>query len=477
MQIDYYGELSKVCRASYLQFVKTFWKVICPETPLVMNWHIPYICNELQVASERVFAGEPKQYDLICNISPGTSKSSIFSVLYVPWAWTRMPGLRYLGASFTEDLAFELTVKSRRVVQHPLYQKLFPEIELRGDLNKMSLWSNTMGGDRYAYGIKGGIMGRHAHVLGVDDPLDPSGGRSAAEISSAAKFMKEVIPSRKVDKNVSFTYLVMQRIAVGDPTEVMLKEYPDVRLLCFPGEETDRIHPPECRQYYKDGLFDSNRLNRKALDAMRLQLGSWAYAGQVLQQPIPIGGGAIKVDRIITDKLVPPARKDFKRIIRAWDKASLANAGDFSVGILLGLTHSEQVWILDIKRGQWDTDEREKIIRATANEDGRDVKIVFEQEGGSSGLDASREAVKRLHGFVVHIEKHAPKGGKLARADAFATQVNYGNVYTCIRGKIWDDYIQELTYFPDGAYDDQVDASSLAYTLLTRSGVKIGVLK
>jgi len=475
MQIDYYGELSRLCRESYFHFVKTFWPVISDQK-LKVNWHIPYLCNELQVASERVFRGEPKEYDLICNISPGTSKSSIFTVLYTPWAWTRFPGLRFLGASFTEDLAFELTVKSRRVVQSPLYQKLFPEIELRGDLNKMSLWSNTLGGDRYAYGIKGGIMGRHAHVLGIDDPLDPQGGRSAAAQLEAARFMKETLPSRKVDKDVSFTYLVMQRISVGDPTAVMLKEYPNVKLICLPGVESDFINPPELRQHYVDGLFDPDRLSRKALADLRVQLGDWGYAGQILQQPIPPGGGAIKIDRVVKH-LAPPPDKAFKKIVRAWDKAALAASGDFTVGVKLGMMDDGTIWILDIRRGQWDTDEREKIIVATAHADGRHVKIALEQELGSAGIDAAKAAVKRLNGFVVHVEKAASSGSKLVRADSLSTQINMGNIHTAIGGEVWDDYESEFMYFPDGSHDDQVDATSLAFNVLTKQTVKLGVLK
>ena len=83
--------------------------------------------------------------------------------------------------------------------------------------------------------------------------------------------------------------------------------------------------------------------------------------------------------------------------------------------------------------------------------------------------------MKRLHGFVVRPVKST--GDKLIRADTYATQINMGNVHTALRGKVWDDYVNELKYFPDGANDDQVDASSGAYTLLTNKGVRIGVIK
>ena len=386
-----------------------------------------------------------------------------------------MPGFRYIGTSFAEDLAFELTVKSRRVIQSPLYKKLFPEVELREDLNNKSLWSNTLGGDRYATGTGGNITGRHAHCIGIDDPIDPKGGWSKAKLLEAAKYVTETLPSRKVNKEVSWTYLVMQRISIMDPTEVMLSKFPNVKIICLPGEKTDFIHPPELAEKYVDGLFDPVRLSRNVLTSMRAELGEYGYAGQVLQQPIPPGGGGIKTDRIQNHLSCPPDHA-FKKIVRAWDKAALAEAGDYTVGVKMGLMENGDVWILDVRRGQWSTDEREKIIKATAIADSKKVKIAFEQEPGSAGIDAAKAAVKNLHGFTVQPEKASGSGSKLTRADSFSTQVNMGNVHTCLRGKVWDEYIQELTYFPDGANDDQVDASSLAYTVLTRSYARLGVI-
>ena len=474
MQIDYYKEKAELCRQSYFHFVKAFWPYVSTEK-LQVNWHIPYLCDEIQRNTERIFEGKPKEADLICNISPGTSKSSIFTVLYVPWVWTRMPGFRYIGTSFAEDLAFELTVKSRRIIQCPLYQKLFPEIILRDDLNNKSIWSNTLGGDRYAAGTGGNITGRHAHCIGIDDPIDPKGGWSKAKLHEAAKYVSETLPSRKVDKEVSWTYLVMQRISIMDPTEVMLSKFPNIKIICLPGEKTDFIQPPELAAYYKDDLFDPVRLSRNVLNSIRQEIGEYGYAGQILQQPIPPGGGAIKVDRIISDHIAAPEEKDFKKIVRAWDKAYLTEGGDYTVGVKLGVLESGQVWILDIKRGQWSTDEREKIILLTAHTDGKKCRIGIEQEPGSSGQEAVIHASRRLQGFIVNVERSSAR--KDIRADLFATQINLGNVHTALRGKVWEEYIEELKHFPDGMNDDQVDASSLAFQILTKPTVRLGVLR
>ncbi len=48
------------CRKSFFYFVKTFWAVIIPETP-VFNWHIPYLCEELQELSGYIVRREKEE--------------------------------------------------------------------------------------------------------------------------------------------------------------------------------------------------------------------------------------------------------------------------------------------------------------------------------------------------------------------------------------------------------------------------------
>ena len=44
---------AELCRRSLYEFVQEFWDVIIPEDP-VWNWHIKYICDEVQEAVVRV---------------------------------------------------------------------------------------------------------------------------------------------------------------------------------------------------------------------------------------------------------------------------------------------------------------------------------------------------------------------------------------------------------------------------------------
>ena len=60
-EITLYRDLLK---SNFYEFFKFFWTAINNET-LIDNWHIKYLCDELQSVAERVFKREKKEYDLI----------------------------------------------------------------------------------------------------------------------------------------------------------------------------------------------------------------------------------------------------------------------------------------------------------------------------------------------------------------------------------------------------------------------------
>ena len=313
-------------------------------------------------------------------------------------------------------------------------------------------------------------MGMHAHGIVVDDPIDPKGVRSKADLETANIWCKETIPSRKVNKDLTTTFVVMQRLHQNDPSELYIAR--GVRHICVPAEDTPKIHPPELREKYQNGLFDPVRLSRPVLARMQMELGQFGYSGQILQDPIPLGGGMFKPDRMIEVEYALGAEQ-FKRIVRYWDKSATKGGGDYSVGVKMGLHKDGSYWILDIVRGQWSTDERERKIVETAARDGKSVRIGMEREPGSSGIDSVKDSIKRLSGFIV--TANPVSGKKEIRADTFSVQVNAGNVYI-VKGAYVKPYFEELAFFPNGKNDDQVDASSGAFQMLDKTKTKLGVL-
>jgi hypothetical protein len=78
---------------SFYAFFVGFWDCISSEQ-LVNSWHIEALCNELQAIGERLFKRQKSPYNLVVNVPPGMSKSSIFSILFPAWVWTRDPSCK-----------------------------------------------------------------------------------------------------------------------------------------------------------------------------------------------------------------------------------------------------------------------------------------------------------------------------------------------------------------------------------------------
>src|SRR5262245_18143847 len=121
--------LASICMDSFIEFIREFWETVSEEVPK-WNWHIPFLCDEAQTLAERVMKGLPKLHDEVVNVSPGTTKSLVWSVMWCPWVWTRMPGAKFICLSYSNPLSLNLSRLSRQVVKSEKYQRLFPHVEL-----------------------------------------------------------------------------------------------------------------------------------------------------------------------------------------------------------------------------------------------------------------------------------------------------------------------------------------------------------
>jgi predicted phage terminase large subunit-like protein len=392
-----------------------------------------------------------------------------------------MPGFRFLGGSFNSDLALDFGNKARRIIKSDLYQETFPEIKIVADQDTKGYFVNTFGGERYATSTGASIIGRHFHIHIIDDPINPKGARSILDLKEATLWLSEAIAQRCVDRAVTTLIMVMQRLGVDDPSGVRLARTTGTpnRHICLPAELSDNVRPLILRNKYKNGLLDPVRLTPEILEAALEELSPYGYAGQYEQRPTPLTGGLINVDKI-QGPSVPPSPDKFKYVMRWWDKAATLGAGDYTVGVLMGIKKDTKdypiYWVLDVIRKQISSTERENLIVKTANSDKIKYegiyKIGLEQEPGSGGKDSLIATTQRLDGF--HVISERPTGSKLDRAHEFASQIGGENVG--MAPGVWNKtYLEELQYFgPLCKHDDQVDASSGAFNFLHKRKLYLG---
>lgn len=425
--------------------------------------------------AHRVAKGLPKEYDLIINVPPGTSKTAIVSIMFPAWCWIKWYWFRFIALSYSSDLSLESADYCREIIRSEKFQRTFPEIRIKQDKDKKSNFrivhtdedgTIKLGGNRFSTSIGAKATGFHAHIIITDDPIDPKQAASEVELKSVNRWMDSTLPTRKVNKAVTTSILIMQRLNEDDPTgHILNKKKDNVFHICLPGEIKNyrkQVSPPELVDMYVDDLLDPVRMPMHVLEELEKDLGQYGYAGQIGQKPTPPSGGMFKTDHLqYIDTL--PAEVNFMGTVRYWDKAGSENTGAYTVGLKMSKLKNGKVIIHDIKRGQWSTENREAIIRSTAEADGKDVKVYFEQEPGSGGKESAEATTRNLAGFAAY--KDRPVGNKVFRADPFSVAVNNGDVLL-LRGEWNKELINELQFYPFSKYKDQVDACSGAFNKL-----------
>ena len=288
--------MAKIAKLSYYDFFKQAWHIKEPETPLIDNWHIKYLCDRLQQEAERINRGEAKEKDMILNIPPGSSKSSIGYIFFPVWCWVSYPSFKFITGSYNESLAIDHAMKSRDVIRSDWFIARYNHLfQLKPDQNNKKEYENDHTGKRIVTSIGGSVTGKHADIFIVDDPIDPLKATSEVAIKKCNRWWTKTVSTRMTNRKVSLKIIVMQRLSEDDLTGYVLDRNPDQdEQICLPGELTKDVMPEHLREEYIDGLFDVNRYDRTVLEAYESDLGSSGYAGQILQTPAPVEGNLIK---------------------------------------------------------------------------------------------------------------------------------------------------------------------------------------
>lgn len=155
--------------------------------------------------------------------------------------------------------------------------------------------------------------------------------------------------------------------------------------------------------------------------------------------------------------------------VRFWDFASKLreNKGDdpdWTAGALMELYAGDRVLIKDVICQQVTPSGLDRLLLQTAIADGLAVPVRWLRDPGQAGLYQDRAIRKVLSNF--------DSGGvtcprdKLQRAKALAIAIEDGSAILNPTGQWQGPFKAELTAFPDGDHDDQVDAASAGYRYL-----------
>lgn len=161
------------------------------------------------------------------------------------------------------------------------------------------------------------------------------------------------------------------------------------------------------------------------------------------------------------------------RLCRFWDRAATEktpdNDPDWTRGVLGGVTVGGDIIVANVQGTRSAPGTVKQLIRSTAECDTTKVVVGLSQDPAAAGVFEIEEYKTELQGFRVETLRESTD--KITRFGPFSSQAeprterSKGRVYI-VRGDWNNDYITELEAFPEGRFDDQVDATSGFYAVL-----------
>lgn len=423
-------------------------------------WHLQQVYDLFELSRyQEIFAtiSEPPRH--------GKSTSCVTGLAY---RIDKDPGCLNFYATYGESLSKAMSRKCRKLARHA-------GVELSKEVANILEWQTPYEGGLKATSVGADVTGRGCNggVIVVDDIVK---GRKQAENKKvrddAWDWFRDDLMSR-LEPGASL-FVNMTRWHEDDPIGRLMLDglgLPWIHIVLpavrgIDGKATDERTDPNAMALWPEGGYDLDRLAKIRL---RGEHGWWSL---YQQQPYPRGGGAFKL-AWLAGKVLKAAPAG-GRVVRKWDLAATDDdpGASWTAGAKLQRDGSRLV-VQHMRRGQWSPGDRDAVIRATAESDGRSVQIWLPQDPGQAGKSQIQHFASLLNGFDVRFARES--GSKMLRFDPFAAQAQAGNVYF-VEGDWNGAMFAELESLWSGKSDDQADALSGAHAaLLTTPEQRVGM--
>lgn len=447
-----------VRRRGLIGFVECAWQQIEAFEPIIEP-HMHLMCAHY----EAVGRGEIR--DLVVEVPPGTSKSTITSILWPAYDWIQNPWRKWLNTSYAEDLSISFARRFLELVSSEWYKERWDHIEIKGGGRAAAgdFW-NTLGGRRFSTMLAGVATGVHAHILVCDDPHKPDELKQGGEIAKKHldndwKAWTGTFSSRHADPATFARVVIAQRLHEDDVSGRMLKSKKTVNVH-LPMEFVAKraMHTKWGKDWRKEEgeLLAPQRFPREVIDAKKDQhtgMSASDYAAQMQQTPSPESGNILKEEWFTRRwTALPPMLSNW--FISADCTFKDTKGSDFvAIGVYAALRN--QLYMVDLinKRMSF-TDTCTEIERLYTMWPGVRTVLVEDKANGPAVIDSLRAT---LNG-VTPVE---PRGSKYARAVA-STQTLRGLPGIVIPAYLGIDggteaFIVQCKHFPMGSHDDMVD--------------------
>lgn len=402
---------------------------------------------------------------LFVEMPPRHGKSNLCSHYFPAWYLGRHPDHQVMLASYESTFAQLWGEKARDVLT-----EFGPEVfgvGVHPKRNASADWriANNMGRMRCT-GVTGGITGRGADLLIIDDPIKDAVEASSPVMRNRAWDWYTSTARSRLEPN-GIVIVIQTRWHQEDLIGRLRRqqelggerwESVTMQALC-----EDPLTDP-CQRAIGQALWPA-RYDVDALAQIKNGMPTHWWNALYQQRPTPPGGALAQT---VWFKIIQALPVGEPRRCRFWDvggdeKKRPSSDPDWTVGAKVARYPDGRFVVEDIKRVQMSSANVMRLIVQTGLMDGHEVVIREEQEGGSSGLAIINARKKEFAGFNYGGQKPL---GKPNGWVPMLIQAELGNVYLFAGG--WNEaFLAEVADAPHGSHDDQLDAVAGAMHFLT----------
>ena len=462
------NELIHLSRVNLLAFVKA------TQSDYSIGWVHRDICSKLmQFFCDVIKKKSPR---LIITMPPRHGKSQLVSRHFPSWCFGVNPSLNIINASYSASLANAMNKDVQRIMHISDYRDVFPLVDLvspkKNNGVKASKTQNFFeipgySGSLKSAGVEGGITGRGADIISIDDPFKDRKSADSATIRNnvwewyASTAYTRLSPGGGIVVTVTRWHeddlvgRLIDAMKHGAKDQWTIVNYPAI------AERDERFRK-------KGEALHPERFNLEALQRIKANIGEYEWSALYQQHPTPRGGGIIKKKWIRHWQTLP---KVYDRIIQSWDFTFGKSKTSDRVSGQVWMKDGANYYLLDNNTDKMDFVEQQRAIISMSTKWQDAIEKVVEAKANGEAIMSS------LRSVISGMKPYQPRGSKEARLYAVSPLFEGGNVYLPPQSDDYpwvDDYEYELLSFPNGQYDDQVDATTMALDEL--KGVSGGIL-
>lgn len=405
---------------------------------------------------------EKKSPRLMIFLPPRHGKSQLVSRCFPPYLLGKHPSWEVIAATYNDQLSCDFGRDVRSILADPLYQELFPEVELRKDSNAVDFMQTTQKGKYMAVGVGGSLTGRGAHCLLIDDPVK---NREDAD--------SEVVREQTWKWYLSSAYT---RVAPGGGIIVLQTRWHEDdlsgRILEHarnnPGADQWHVYSfpaiaIEDEKHRKAGeALHPDRYPEPALQRIRNSLDAREWWALYQQNPVPLDGNYFKREWFKT-------YTDLPKNVVGYVATDLAigekQTNDFTVVADFYVDDQDNIYFPDPAHFRKDAFE---IVEAMLDRCDKAKCQYMALESGHISKTLGPLIKKRMQerGHYYPIFEATPSKDKQARARSLQGRMQQGKVFFQ-RTRFYEETIQpEFLGFPASKHDDIVDAYAWACLML-----------